>query len=272
MYKLDAVTRSRDGDPALVQPILVPSAIPVLAQGFTPSQGALLADLAARFAAGRGFAVATINLDHVVKLGRDAAFRAAYARQTHVVADGNPIVWLQRLAGRPVELVPGSDLVGPLMALAAREGVPVALLGSRAEVLEVAAARLEVAHPGLRIVERIAPPYGYDPEGATAAADLARIGASGARLCLLALGAPKQEVLAARGLALLPACGFVSVGAGLDFIAGAQRRAPLWVRRIAMEWAWRMLGDWRRLAARYRDCALVLPGLAVAALRARGRG
>lgn len=248
------------------------SAIPLVTQGFTPSQDALLADLATRFSTGSGFAVATLNLDHVVKLRRDQGFRAAYARQTHVVADGNPIVWLQRLAGRPVDLVPGSDLVAPLMALAARAGVPVALLGSRAEVLEVAAARLAAAHPGLSIVARIAPPYGYDPEGAAAAADLARIGASGARLCLLALGAPKQEVLAARGLTLLPACGFVSVGAGLDFIAGAQRRAPLWVRRIAMEWVWRMLGDWRRLAARYRDCALVLPGLAVAALRARRRG
>lgn len=264
---MDAVTRSGEASPPLV-----PSAIPPLSQGFTPSQGALLADLAARFAAGRGFAVATVNLDHVVKLGRDAGFRAAYARQTHVVADGNPIVWLQRLAGRPVDLVPGSDLVAPLMALAAREGVPVALLGSNAAVLEAAAARLEAAHPGLGIVVRIAPPYGYDPEGAAAAADLDRIGAAGARLCLLALGAPKQEILAARGLTHLPFCGFVSVGAGLDFIAGAQRRAPLWVRRIAMEWAWRMLGDWRRLAARYRDCALVLPGLAVAALRARRRG
>lgn len=268
---MDAMTRSGDGGPAPEASALMPSAIP-LVQGFTPSQDALLADLAARFAEGRGFAVATLNLDHIVKLQRDPAFRAAYARQTHVVADGNPIVWLQRLAGRPVKLVPGSDLIAPLMALAARMDVPVAFLGSSGAVLEVAAARLEAAHPGLRIVERIAPPQGYDPEGATAGADLDRIGASGARLCLLVLGAPKQEVLAARGLTLLPQCGFVSVGAGLDFIAGTQRRAPVWVRRLALEWVWRLMGNWRRLAARYRDCALVLPGLAVAALRARRGG
>lgn len=264
---MDAVTRPEAGSPALT-----PSAIPLLPQPFTPSQAALLADLAVRFAAGRGFAVATLNLDHVVKLGRDAGFRAAYARQTHVVADGNPVVWLQRLAGRPVDLVPGSDLVGPLMALAARKGVPVAFLGSSAAVLEAAAARLQAAHPGLRIVERIAPPYGYDPEGAAAGADLDRIGASGARLCLLALGAPKQELLAARGLDRVPQCGFVSVGAGLDFIAGVQRRAPVWVRRMALEWVWRMAGDWRRLARRYLDCALVMPGLTLAAWRARRRG
>jgi UDP-N-acetyl-D-mannosaminuronic acid transferase (WecB/TagA/CpsF family) len=64
--------------------------------------------------------------------------------------------------------------------------------------------------------------------------------------------------------------GFVSIGAGLDFIAGFQTRAPLWVRRIAMEWLWRMLSDPRRLAKRYLDCALVLPDLALAA-RKQGR-
>ena len=85
----------------------------------------------------------------------------------------------------------------------------------------------------------------------------------------LALGAPKQEILAARGLTLQPALGFVSIGAGLDFIAGAQTRAPLWVRRIAMEWAWRMASHPRRLARRYLDCAAILPGLTRAAWTAR---
>ena len=55
--------------------------------------------------------------------------------------------------------------------------------------------------------------------------------ASGARICLLALGAPKQEILAARGFARHPQLGFLSIGAGLDFIAGHQTRAPVWVRK-----------------------------------------
>ena len=258
--------------PAADPAATVPAAVPPLTGAITVSQAGLLRDIAARFAAGLGFSVATLNLDHVVKLRRDPGFRAVYARQTHVVADGNPIVWLQRLAGAPVDLVPGSDLVAPLMALAAGMAVPVALLGSNDEVLAVAATRLEAAHPGLRVAVRIAPPYGFDPEGTAAEGYLDRIGASGARLCLIALGAPKQERLAARGLERLPHCGFVSVGAGLDFVAGAQRRAPVWVRRLALEWGWRLARDWRRMAARYRDCAAILPGLGLAALRARRGG
>ena len=233
------------------------------------SRSGLLGDLERRLAAGDGFTLATLNLDHVVKLRRDARFRRAYARHSHVVADGNPIVWLHRLAGRQIHLVPGSEPVEPLCALAARLGVPVALLGGRPAALEAAAARLVAAHPGLRIVARIAPPFGFDPEGPAATACLDELAASGARLCLLALGAPKQEILAIRGAERLPGCGFVSVGAGLDFIAGHQSRAPLWVRRMALEWAWRLATNPRRLARRYLDCALVLPGLGVDALRER---
>ena len=235
-------------------------------------RAALLDEVEGHLARGEGFALATLNLDHVVKLRRDPDFRAAYARHSHVVADGNPVVWLLRLAGRQVELIPGSDLVVPLAATAARLDVPVALVGSTPEVLDRAAARLQADHPGLRVSCRIAPPMGYDPAGPAAADDLARVAASGARLCFLALGAPKQEILAARAAELAPGLGVVSVGAGLDFVAGQQRRAPRWVRRIAMEWLWRMLSNPLRLTGRYALCGRALPGLAWQAWRRRGTG
>lgn len=228
-------------------------------------QGDLLAGLEARLRAGAGFAVATLNLDHVVKLGRDAAFRAAYAAQSHVVADGNPVVWLCRMAGRRVELVPGADLIAPVMALAARLDVPVGMIGSTEAVLARAAARLEAAHPGLRVVARVAPPMGFHPDGPEAGAVLEAVAAQGARLVLLALGAPKQERLAALGRERHPGIGFLSIGAGLDFIAGAQRRAPGWMRAARLEWLWRAAGNPARLAGRYAACAAALPGLALRA-------
>ena len=110
----------------------------------------LLADVSARLQAGQGFALATINLDHLVKLRAGGAFLAAYAAQDFVVADGNPVVWLSRLAGRPVGLVPGSDLVMPLVRAAAAAGRPLSLLGSTDLALEAAMARFQANVPGLR--------------------------------------------------------------------------------------------------------------------------
>jgi N-acetylglucosaminyldiphosphoundecaprenol N-acetyl-beta-D-mannosaminyltransferase len=63
-----------------------------------PTEATLLADLQRSLRAGQGFAVATLNLDHIVKMRRDAGFLDAYRAHSHVVADGNPIVWLSRLA------------------------------------------------------------------------------------------------------------------------------------------------------------------------------
>ena len=229
----------------------------------------LLADLRHRFRAHQGFSVATLNLDHVVKLRRDPQFRAAYAAQTHVTADGNPIVWLSRLAGQQVSLVPGSELIDPLAEVAAQEAVPVALFGATPAALQAAAAELTQRFAGIEIVLQHAPEMGFDPQGAAADEGIAALEASGAGLCFLALGAPKQEIFASHASAALPQVGFVSIGAGLDFIAGTQRRAPVWVRAIAAEWLWRLLSNPVRLAARYASCLAALPGLTGKALRVR---
>ena len=237
-----------------------------------PDRETLLAEIRLRLREGRGFALATINLDHLVKLRSDAGFRRAYAAHDLIVADGNPVVWLARAAGHQLSLVPGSDLVLPMAALAAAEDAPIALLGSTDEVLEATSARLTALHPTLRIVARIAPPMGFDPMGAQAAAVLDDLKATEARITFLALGAPKQEILAARGRELLPSMGFLSVGAGIDFVAGAQTRAPALMRGLALEWLWRAALAPRRLGPRYAKCAAILPGEYLAARRQRREG
>ncbi|MFN3643031.1 MAG: WecB/TagA/CpsF family glycosyltransferase [Gemmobacter sp.] len=234
-----------------------------------PTREALMASVAARMAAQEGYAIATLNLDHIAKLHASPPFKAAYCAQDIVVADGHPIVWLSHLARRPVGLVPGSDLVVPLAALAARRGVPVALVGSTPAALDGAAAALAALAPGVSIVLRHAPPMGFDASGPAGDAVLDAIASSGAGLVLLALGAPRQELLAARGRAALPTVGFASLGAGLDFLAGRQRRAPLWMRRLALEWLWRALSNPVRLGPRYLASARVIPGQVRHALRLR---
>lgn len=237
-----------------------------------PNKTALLDDLECRFQSGQGFSVATINLDHVVKLSRDPAFVAAYLKQSHITADGNPIVWLCHLAGQKnVALVPGSELIGPAADLAARCDIAVAFFGSTQSSLDASAAAMTAQHPGLEISLTLSPSMGFDPEGPEADTAIARIRDSGARLVFLALGAPKQERFAAYAQTRLPQVGFLSIGAGLDFVSGAQKRAPVWVRRLAAEWLWRMLSNPRRLAARYGACILAMPGLTLRALAIRFR-
>jgi N-acetylglucosaminyldiphosphoundecaprenol N-acetyl-beta-D-mannosaminyltransferase len=234
---------------------------------------ALLAAVRQNFGDGRGFAMATINVDHLQRLARDGRFRSAYAAHDLVCADGNPIVWLSRIAGRPVALAPGSDLVLPLAAEAAQAGLAVALIGSSDESLALAAGAMTRATPGLRVALAHAPGFPFDPMGEEAGQIIDLIRESGARLCFLALGAPRQELFAIRARDALGNVGFASIGAGLDFLSGLQRRAPALLRRAKLEWAWRMLSNPRRLFLRYVKGFAILPGHVrqAVALRRQGR-
>ena len=237
-----------------------------------PSRAALLAEARRRLRAGEGFALATVNLDHLAKMTASAEFARVYAAQDLVVADGWPVVALSRLAGRPVDLMPGSDLVLPLCALAAEEGAQVALVGSTEQALSDAARALQGQVPGLNIALSIAPSGVFDPEGEEADRILRQLAGAGVQLCFLALGAPKQESFAARGRRRAPAVGFASIGAGLDFLGGHQLRAPRWMRRVGLEWMWRMLSSPGRMVPRYARSAAVLPVQAVRAMQLRWFG
>lgn len=236
-----------------------------------PSRAALMDALRQRLVDKQGFALATVNLDHLVKMRGSDAFTKAYAAQDLVVADGWPIVALSRLARREVELMPGSDMVLPLCKLAAELGVKIGFVGSTPEALDAARVALQSKVPGLNVAFVHAPPMGFDPENAAAGAILQDLTAQDIGLCFLALGAPKQEAFAARGRRDAPSVGFASIGAGLDFLSGRQNRAPLWVRKIGMEWLWRALSSPMRLGPRYAKCIAILPGQAIRAWRL-GRG
>ena len=224
-------------------------------------QSSLMEAVRDRLRSGAGFTVFTLNLDHMVKRRADPAFAAAYARATFVTADGAPVAALARRQGSPVVRTTGADLVIPVCAEAAHAGAPIFLFGTDKASLRAAAGRLRGAFPDLIIAGQEAPPIGFDPLSKAAAAAGARICASGARLCFVALGAPKQELFSDALAQRYPELGFLCIGASLDFLAGSQRRAPRLVRALCLEWAWRLLSNPSRMAGRYAKCFALLAGL-----------
>jgi exopolysaccharide biosynthesis WecB/TagA/CpsF family protein len=210
---------------------------------------------------GDNFSVCTLNLDHVVQLEQQADFRAAYRRARFVTADGFPIVMLSHLLGVPIKRTTGADLVEPVCREAQKKGIPVFMMGSNPHTLSLTARRLSERFQGLRIAGTYAPGRNFDPYSREADFAIHRIRASGAKLCFVALGAPRQEVFASRCLDELKGTGMLCIGAALDFIAGTQKRAPSITQKIGLEWAWRMLNDPRRLAPRYARCIAVVPRL-----------
>jgi N-acetylglucosaminyldiphosphoundecaprenol N-acetyl-beta-D-mannosaminyltransferase len=200
---------------------------------------------------GRGGTVFTPNVDHVVQAEHDPTFREAYSRTTLSLVDGTPVLWAARWLGTPLpEKLSGSDLFEPLIERAAREGLRVVLLGGGPGVAEKAAQKLREALPTLQIVDTLAPRLGLTATDEERAC-VERLVKAKADLIFVCLGAPKQELFSDRNRQVLAPAVLVGFGAAVDFAAGTIPRAPAWMSRAGLEWAFRLGREPRRLAARY---------------------
>ena len=187
-----------------------------------------------------------VNVDHLVKMDRDPDFAAQVAGADLVLADGMPIVWASRGGRQPLpERVPAIDLFEALLPRAAAEGWPVYLLGAREGVVGDAAERLGAQHAGLRIAGTH---HGYFAGDGP----WREIADSGAKLLFLGMSSPGKEDFVARNRDRLGAVRFVlGVGGAFDIAAGRASRAPAWVGRAGLEWAFRLAQEPRRMARRY---------------------
>lgn len=200
--------------------------------------------------------VVTPNVDHVVRLQHDDGLRMAYARASERVCDSRILAPLLGSLGTPVpEVIPGSDLTLRLLEEADRRLLTVALVGgSRRE-----AAWLADRYPGMHLLHHD-PPMGFIDRPQEVQDCLQFLYERPAHLVLLAVGCPRQEVLASR---IDPArCSGVGlcIGASVRFAVGTLRRAPAWMQAARLEWAYRLLSEPRRLASRYLgDAWHILP-------------
>jgi len=78
-----------------------------------------------------------------------------------------------------------------------------------------------------------------------------RVRDSGAGVCLVAIGSPRQEYWMQANQSATGVPVMAGIGAALDFVAGEKKRAPLWMQRAGLEWVHRLLSEPRRLWKRY---------------------
>lgn len=163
------------------------------------------------------------------------------------MADGVGIVWSARLLGKPVPArVTGSDGIHHICARAAQAGWRVYFLGAAPGVAAQAAAILQSEYPGLVVAGT--------HSGSPSAEDWLEIEAilrvARADLLFVAFGHPKQDFWIHTHRGDLPVQVAIGVGGAFDFIAGVSTRAPLWMRRLGIEWLHRLLTQpwrWRRM-------------------------
>lgn len=204
---------------------------------------------AATIAAGERRTIVTLNTTGLMLAERLPFYRQFVAAADLVVADGQPLVWLSPLFGHRLPArVAGIDLIEQLAEQAARQGHSIYLLGAELDTVATAATELTQRHPGLQVAGYH---HGFLGEGE---ADVARLIAdSGAAILLVGMGSPRQERFIQDNWDRLGVNIAIGVGGSFEVMANRLHRAPRWLQRLGLEWAFRMFQEPRRLTRRYLD-------------------
>lgn len=212
----------------------------------------VLAELPRRVALGAPCQVITANVDQLVTLRRRPELGPIYRGAALVVADGMPLVWASRFLRTPLpERINGTDLMEKACELAARQGLSVFLLGGEAGTAAAAASKLQERFSGLAVAGTHEPYCGFENDDAENERIVSLCRERKPDILFTSLGFPKGVTWIDRHLAACRVPLAIEVGASFVFVAGRIRRAPRWMQRTGLEWAWRLMHEPRRLWRRY---------------------
>ncbi len=205
---------------------------------------------------GQPYAVTALAVHGVMTGALDAQHRHRLNQFDLVCPDGQPVRWaINRLHRRSLDNNPLPDRVyGPELTLricqaAAKQTIPVFLFGATSTMLDRFEHNLRTMFADLQVAGKRESSFRLiSPAEREELVD--EIRASGAKICFVGLGCPRQEVFAyeMRDRLGMP---LIAVGAAFAFHAGQLPQAPRWMQDRGLEWLYRLFREPGRLWRRY---------------------
>lgn len=192
--------------------------------------------------------VVTPNVDHLIRLQSEPGWvRRLYADAWLTVCDSRILELLAVLSGEKIDVTPGSDLTRHLFDHVISPQDTVTIIGARPCTVETITERY-----GLKDVRWYEPPMGLRHDLLAIEQCVDFVEANPSRFTFFCVGSPQQEMIA-RACMRRGSCEGTGlcVGASLEFLAGALRRAPVWMQKMRLEWLFRLLSEPKRLWRRY---------------------
>lgn len=199
---------------------------------------------------GRPFYSTSANGQVLALCGDDPDFLKLMLEADQIHADGMPMVTYSRLfTSRPLpERVATTDLVQAVAGKAVDAGASFYFLGAKEEVNQRAVEAMRNAWPGLVFAGRRNGYFTREDEPAV----VAEINRAAPDILWIGLGVPLEQQFVTRNIDRLTNVGIIKTSGGLfDFLSGKNRRAPQWMQKAGLEWAYRAWLEPRRLAMRY---------------------
>lgn len=164
------------------------------------------------------------------------------------LADGMGLKLMGLLLGENVTRMTGADLVVDILKMAQKRKSNVGIinwsggLSSFGEIKKT----LEEKFVGIRVFVTDVAKKDFESK------NISFVSLSNCEIILANLGAPFQEKIIFNNLSQFPkARVLIGIGGALDFLTGKIKRAPLVLRKIGMEWLWRLIKQpalrWKRI-------------------------
>jgi len=199
----------------------------------------------------QGFFLVTHNPVFIVMAQKDREFQRILNHADLSIPDGIGLIFAAKFLGLKPSIkqrITGADLVEELLKMTQDEGWKIGIVGARRgerrEVRELLS-RLKRKYPRLKVeaLELVKnwPKRGY-------------------QLVLVAYGMGKQEKWIWENRKQVKGTGFLAIGRSLDFLTGFSQRAPEWMRKLGLEWLWRLIQEPSHIKRVYLSC-VVFPWL-----------
>lgn len=193
--------------------------------------------------------IACTGMHGITETQYDPSFKQILNSADLVVADGMPLVWLGRWHGHPMSRrVYGPELMATFCGLTGSRYRHYCY-GGGPGVADRLAQALQRRY-GVHMVGTYSPPFRPLSEEESSQVDR-RIQSAAPDVVWVGLSTPKQERWMYKHRPRLTVPLLVGVGAAFDFLTGAAKQAPPWMRENGLEWCFRMLWEPRRLWRRY---------------------
>ena len=177
--------------------------------------------------------VVTINPEMFQEAEKNADFANIVREAEMVIPDGVGVKIALQITGKKAARIPGIDFAKRLLKEAASSGIPVAIVGSKEEVVTKAVENLQKEINGLNIV------YYHDGYFKDDKPIYNELKSKAPKLILVALGSPRQEQFIYNAKRILNPALMIGVGGSLDVWSGTVKRAPKIFQVLGLEWLYR---------------------------------
>jgi N-acetylglucosaminyldiphosphoundecaprenol N-acetyl-beta-D-mannosaminyltransferase len=201
----------------------------------------------------------TITNPHSVMLcGRCREMAVATAGAGLTLPDGVGIILAANILGYPNHgRVAGPTLMLKLCEWGCQAGLRHYFYGGGEGIADKLAIAMKAKYPEIIIAGSYCPPFRQlTPQEDQEIVD--KINSTKPDIVWVGLGAPKQEKWMAEHVGRIAAPAMIGVGAAFDFHTGNVKWAPACVRRLGLEWAWRLACEPKRMWRRNLDSPVFL--------------